>query len=167
MYMSTYYSCTRWLWAFMWLLGIEFRTSAHSCRPKDLFIIICKYTVTGFKHTRKGCQVSLLVVESYHMFAGIWTRDLQKNSQCSHLLSHLASPKAVYSKMWVSSLLVRVMLKDCYSIFFSEVLYFSIRFSSVYTEVARLFAYMWLIGFETMCQMECFHASYSLLDSCI
>jgi hypothetical protein len=29
---------------------------------KDLFIIINKYTVADFRHTRRGCQVSLWVV---------------------------------------------------------------------------------------------------------
>jgi hypothetical protein len=88
----------RWLWAFMWLLGIEFRTSAcsgqpHSLlQPKDLLIIINKYTVAVFRHTRRGHQILLWVIVSYHVAAEIWTQDLQKNSQCSYLLSHLASP---------------------------------------------------------------------------
>ena len=55
----------------MWLLGIEFRTSARSCqshslqlallRPKDLFIIIHKYPVANFRCTRRGRQISLRV----------------------------------------------------------------------------------------------------------
>ena len=75
----------------MWLLGIVFRTSVHSGQPcsKDLFI---KYTVVVFRHTRPGCQISLWVVVSHHVMAEIWTQDLQKSSQCSYLLSHLASP---------------------------------------------------------------------------
>jgi hypothetical protein len=60
----------------MWLLGIELRTSArpgwpHSLWPKDLFIIIYKYTVAVFRHIRRGCQISLLMVVSYHVVAGI------------------------------------------------------------------------------------------------
>ncbi len=56
--MSTLY-LYRWMWAFMWLLGIEFRTSVCSggpcsLRPKDLFIIINKYTIAVFRHTRRG-----------------------------------------------------------------------------------------------------------------
>jgi hypothetical protein len=49
-----------------------FRTSAHSGRPyllspcllwpKDLFIIIYKYTVADFRHTRRWSQISLWVV---------------------------------------------------------------------------------------------------------
>jgi hypothetical protein len=59
----------------MWLLGIEFRTSARSLSPcllssKDLFIIIRKYTVAVFRHTRRGRQVSLQVVVSHH--DGCW-----------------------------------------------------------------------------------------------
>jgi hypothetical protein len=60
----------------MWLLGIEFRTSASSSqlcslRPKDLFIIINKFTVAVFRPTRRGRQISLRVVASYHVVAGI------------------------------------------------------------------------------------------------
>jgi hypothetical protein len=45
---------------------------------KDLFII-CKYTV--FRHTRRGHQISLRMVVSHHVVAGIWTLDLWKSSQ--------------------------------------------------------------------------------------
>jgi hypothetical protein len=58
----------------------------------NLFIIICKYTVAGFRCTRRGRQISLRVVVSHHVVAGIWTQDLWKSSQCSHPLSHLVSP---------------------------------------------------------------------------
>jgi hypothetical protein len=65
----------------MWFLGIEFfRTSAHSgqpcslspclLQPKDLFIIIQKYTVAAFRHTRRRCQISLRVVVSHQVVAG-------------------------------------------------------------------------------------------------
>ena len=64
----------------MWLLGIEFRTSALSswpCSltpcwlpPKDLFIIIHKYTVAVFRHTRRGRQISLRVVVSWNLNSG-------------------------------------------------------------------------------------------------
>jgi hypothetical protein len=59
---------------------------------KDLFIIIHKYTVADFRCTRRGCQISLGVVVSHHVVAGIWTPDLWKSSQCSYPLSHLTSP---------------------------------------------------------------------------
>jgi hypothetical protein len=49
---------------------------------KDLFII-CKYTVAVFRHSRRGRQVSLWMVVSHHVVAGIWTQNLQKSSQCS------------------------------------------------------------------------------------
>jgi hypothetical protein len=64
----------------MWLLGIELRASArsrsrllqpHSLRPKDLLIVISKYTVAVFKHTRRGHQISLRMVVSHHVVAGI------------------------------------------------------------------------------------------------
>jgi hypothetical protein len=71
---------------------------ARSGRPtrfwsKDLFIIIHKYTVAVFRYTRRGHQISLRVVVSHHVVAGIWTQDLWKSSQCSYLLSHLTSPQ--------------------------------------------------------------------------
>jgi hypothetical protein len=66
----------RWLWVFMWLLGIAFLGPlltpvgpAHSGQlyslspcllwPKDFFFIIYKYTVADFRHTTRGCQISL------------------------------------------------------------------------------------------------------------
>jgi hypothetical protein len=48
---------------------------------KDLFIIICKYTVAVFRHTRRGSQILLRMVVSHHVVAGIWTLDLQKSSR--------------------------------------------------------------------------------------
>jgi hypothetical protein len=109
MHMSTL-QLYRWLWAFMWLLGIEFRTSVcsgqlHSLspcllQPKDLlFIIVQKYTVADFGRTRRGCQISLRVVVSHHVVvAGNWTQDLRKNSHSSYPLSHLASPQTFLIK---------------------------------------------------------------------
>jgi hypothetical protein len=52
------------------MLGIE---------PKVLFFfffkiylfIICKYTVAVFRHTRRGRQISLQMVVSHHVVAGI------------------------------------------------------------------------------------------------
>jgi hypothetical protein len=38
---------------------------------KDLFIIISKYTVAVFRCTRRGHQISLWMVVSYHVVAGI------------------------------------------------------------------------------------------------
>jgi hypothetical protein len=58
---------------------------------KDVFIIMCKYTVAVFRHTRRGHHISLWMVLSHHVIAGIWTQDLQKSSQCSQQLSHLSS----------------------------------------------------------------------------
>ena len=50
---------------------------------KDLFIIISKYTVAVVRRTRRGHQISLQVVVSHHVVAGIWTQDLRKSSRCS------------------------------------------------------------------------------------
>jgi hypothetical protein len=47
------------------------------------FIYLCKYTVAVFRHSRRGCQISLWMVVSHHVVAGIWTQDLRKSSQCS------------------------------------------------------------------------------------
>jgi hypothetical protein len=38
---------------------------------KDLFIIISKYTVAVFRHSRRGRQISLRMVVSDHVVAGI------------------------------------------------------------------------------------------------
>jgi hypothetical protein len=43
--------------------------------------IICKYTVAVFRCTRRGHQISLRVVVSHHVVAGIWTSDLRKSSR--------------------------------------------------------------------------------------
>jgi hypothetical protein len=61
---------------------------------KNLFIIISKHTVAVFRHTRRGCQISLRMVVSHHVVSGIWTHDLWKNSQWSYPLSHLSSPSS-------------------------------------------------------------------------
>jgi hypothetical protein len=38
---------------------------------KDLCIIMSKYTVSIFRHTRRGCQILLRMVVNHHMVAGI------------------------------------------------------------------------------------------------
>jgi hypothetical protein len=48
---------------------------------KIYLFIICKYTVVVFRYTRRGHQISLRVVVSHHVVAGIWTSDLRKSSQ--------------------------------------------------------------------------------------
>jgi hypothetical protein len=50
---------------------------------KIYLFIICKYTVAVFRHSRRVRQISLQMVVSHHVFAGIWTQGLQKSSQCS------------------------------------------------------------------------------------
>ena len=53
-----------------------------SLQSKDLFIIICKYTVAVFRHSRRGHLISLQMVVSHHVVGGIWTQDLRKSSLC-------------------------------------------------------------------------------------
>jgi hypothetical protein len=48
---------------------------------KIYLFIICKYTVAVFRHSRRGHQISLRVVVSHHVVAGIWTLDLRKSSR--------------------------------------------------------------------------------------
>jgi hypothetical protein len=36
-----------------------------------IIIIICKYTVAVFRHSRRGSQISLGMVVSHHVVAGI------------------------------------------------------------------------------------------------
>jgi hypothetical protein len=84
-----------------WKLNF-FRTSAHLGQPCSLQStlldltqrFIYYYTVAVFRCTRRGHQISLQVVVSHHMVAGIWIPDLRKSSQCSYLLSHLSSPES-------------------------------------------------------------------------
>ena len=48
---------------------------------KIYLLIICKYTVAVFRHSRRGSQISLRMVVSHHVVAGIWTLDLRKSSR--------------------------------------------------------------------------------------
>jgi hypothetical protein len=61
-------SCVYW--------EFEFRISAPSGQPcslqsKDSLIIIYKYIVAIFRHTRRGHQISLRMVVRHHVDAGI------------------------------------------------------------------------------------------------
>ena len=47
---------------------------------KIYLFIICKYTVAVFRHSRRS-QISLQMVVSHHVVAGIWTQDLLKSSR--------------------------------------------------------------------------------------
>jgi hypothetical protein len=89
----------------MWLLGIEifvlgplltlvnsFQShllSPWSLWPKDLFILIHKYTVAVFRRTRRGRQISVRVFVSYHVVA-----------KASYSLSHLASLLFALLNIW-------------------------------------------------------------------
>jgi hypothetical protein len=50
--------------------AILYSSAENSFFFKDLFII-CKYTVALFRHTRRGRQISLWMVVSHHVVAGI------------------------------------------------------------------------------------------------
>ena len=64
-----------------------------SLEPKDLFIIICKYTVAVFRHTRRRHQIPLQMVVSHH----VWLLGIElRTSACS-------SPK-IYLLLYVSTL---------------------------------------------------------------
>jgi hypothetical protein len=56
-----------------WEFGIKLlaKLAGISFFFKDLFIIISKYTVAVFRCTRRGKQISLQMVVSHHVVAGI------------------------------------------------------------------------------------------------
>jgi hypothetical protein len=58
---------------YIWALG-----KAHT--QTNLFIVICKYTVAVFRHTRRAHWIPLQMVVSHHVVAGIWTQDFKKSS---------------------------------------------------------------------------------------
>jgi hypothetical protein len=62
----------------MWLLGLN--SGPLEEQPVLFFFffkdfiylfIICKYTVAVFRHSRRGSQISLWMVVSHHVVAGI------------------------------------------------------------------------------------------------
>jgi hypothetical protein len=60
---------------------------------KDLFII-CKYTVTVFRHPRRGHQISLRMVVSHHVVVGF---ELSTFGRAVSALNHGAiSPALIY-----------------------------------------------------------------------
>jgi hypothetical protein len=76
------------LWVFdeSWcLLGATHTFSKPHPNPPPFLnyylFIICKYTVAVFRHSRRGRQISLQMVVSHHVVAGIWTPDLWKSSR--------------------------------------------------------------------------------------
>jgi hypothetical protein len=57
----------------LFVLGINnfFKRFIYLLCISGLFIVICKYTVAVFRHTRRGHQILLRVVVSHHVVAGI------------------------------------------------------------------------------------------------
>ena len=78
-----------WLWATMWLLRIELRTSERAVSILFIYLFLFKYTVAVFRHTRRGHQIPLHMVVSHHVVAGNCTQDLCKSCQCTWGLRHL------------------------------------------------------------------------------
>ncbi|GAB1284909.1 Neuronal PAS domain-containing protein 2 [Apodemus speciosus] len=61
-------------------------TNQHLLRESNVIsaqiylFIVCNYTVAVFRHTRRARQISLWMVVSHYVVAGIRTRDLRKNN---------------------------------------------------------------------------------------
>jgi hypothetical protein len=55
----------------LWTLPLEPQSKINSFFLKIYLFIICKYTVAVFRRTRRGHQISLRVVVSHHVVAGI------------------------------------------------------------------------------------------------
>jgi hypothetical protein len=45
---------------------------------KDVFIVICKYIVAVFRHTRRGHQISLGMVVNHHVVVGFELRTFER-----------------------------------------------------------------------------------------
>jgi hypothetical protein len=67
---------------------------------KIYLFIICKYTVAVFKQSRRGSQISLQMVVSHHVVAGIWTLDLRKNSRVLLPTEPSHQPWKIILKCW-------------------------------------------------------------------
>jgi hypothetical protein len=70
---------SRWLhlsggWSLPALLGWKEVTNIYMYFLKIYLCIICKYTVAVFRHSRRGQQISLRMVVSHHVVAGIELR---------------------------------------------------------------------------------------------
>jgi hypothetical protein len=78
---------------------------------KDLFII-CKYTVAVFRHSRRGSQISLRMVVSHHVVAGIWTLDLRKSSRMLLPTEPSHQPMMIFFKYHGFSCYVSLFISD-------------------------------------------------------
>jgi hypothetical protein len=56
---------------------------------KIYLLLYVSDTVAVFRHTRRGHQISLQMVVSHHVVAGIWTQDLRKSRTSEEWLSAL------------------------------------------------------------------------------
>jgi hypothetical protein len=57
--------------ASLWVFEMECCVGPISPFLKRYLFIICKYTVAVFRHTRRGCPISLQMVMNHHVVAGI------------------------------------------------------------------------------------------------
>jgi hypothetical protein len=75
----------RWGHTNNWFLAVlEVAWSFPFFKKRFIYLfIVYKYTIAVFRHSRRGHQISLRMVVSHHVVAGIWTRDLRKSSRCS------------------------------------------------------------------------------------
>jgi hypothetical protein len=88
-----------------WILGHLLTPVNPTCSGPKIYLLLYmhKYTVAVFRLAGRGHQISLCLVVSYHVVAGIWTQDLWKSSQFSYPLSHLTSPIfAIYLMLLLS-----------------------------------------------------------------
>jgi hypothetical protein len=70
---------------------------------KIYLFIICKYTVAVFRHSRRGSQISLWMVVSHHVVAGIWTPNLRKSNQVLLPTEPSHQPHNVIFFLWPSN----------------------------------------------------------------
>jgi hypothetical protein len=52
-------------------MGVCSRTNFLFFFFKIYLLVICKYTVAVFRHSRRGSQISIWMVVSHHVVAGI------------------------------------------------------------------------------------------------
>ena len=54
-------------------------------------IYVYEYTVVVFRHTRRGCQISLYMVVNHHVYTGCWELNSGALEEAS-APNHLSSP---------------------------------------------------------------------------
>jgi hypothetical protein len=127
---------------------------------KIYLFIICKYTVAVFRHTRRGRQISLRMVVSHYVVAGIWTPDLWKSSRVLLPTEPSHQPPIYVSWVWFVCLFVcfvLFLLCVCCLFVFSYILCFyfiSLYFNNIFlvpvgilmNEKERMWVWIWVGG---------------------